>query len=301
MPVFISYSHSDKDFVDKFAVNLMKANIHVWVDRWEINVGDSLLNNIQEAIQDASALLVVLSKSSVESEWCKKELNAGLIRELEERRVIVLPILLEDCLIPVFLKDKMYADFRTNFDEGLQAVTQAVAKVTSSVQNRIDTSKYFTDWAQDWGYKDDLLNLRLTLVEQALGKPFSVLIVINILANKQSTKRYNMYKECGLEHMGRFLITEILSDTISKEDLQIVLTDQFPAILNRTILDSKTSMKYDVEIESRRLGQDTGFDLFVDIKSQILELTQQIRKTIRPLTKDETLLMVKIINTPIDG
>jgi TIR domain len=73
VPVFISYAHSDKDFVDNLAGQLVMRNAHVWVDRWELNVGDSILNNVQTAIQDASALIVVLSKASVQSEWCKKE------------------------------------------------------------------------------------------------------------------------------------------------------------------------------------------------------------------------------------
>jgi TIR domain len=67
---------------------------------------------------------VVLSKASTESEWCKKELSAGLLRELEERRVVVLPILIEDCEIPIFLRGKLYADFRTNFDAGIGTILE---------------------------------------------------------------------------------------------------------------------------------------------------------------------------------
>ena len=72
MPIFISYSHADKAFVDELALNLIKHDAHVWVDTWELNVGDSILNRVQEAIQSSSALLIVLSKASVASEWCKK-------------------------------------------------------------------------------------------------------------------------------------------------------------------------------------------------------------------------------------
>jgi hypothetical protein len=102
MPVFISHSHQDKDFVDKLAAQLVLHKTYVWLDRWEIKVGDSLLGKVQEGIKSASALLIVLSKASVASEWCKKELNAGLMRELDEKRVVILPLLLEGCDIPVF-------------------------------------------------------------------------------------------------------------------------------------------------------------------------------------------------------
>ena len=72
MPVFISYSQADKLIVNKLAAHLVKQNASVWVDFWELSVGDSILNKVQEAIQKSSALLVILSKTSVESEWCTK-------------------------------------------------------------------------------------------------------------------------------------------------------------------------------------------------------------------------------------
>lgn len=43
MPIFISYSHADKAFVDKLATSLVEHDAHVWVDTWELNVGDSIL------------------------------------------------------------------------------------------------------------------------------------------------------------------------------------------------------------------------------------------------------------------
>jgi hypothetical protein len=85
MPIFISYSRADSDFATKLALQLIKHKATVWIDQWELHVGDSLVQRIQDAIQGTSGLLVILSKASVESEWCRKELSSGLIRELEEK------------------------------------------------------------------------------------------------------------------------------------------------------------------------------------------------------------------------
>lgn len=147
MPIFICHSHQDKEFVDRLAVQLTRQKARVWLDRWELKVGDSIVEKIQSAIKAASALIVVLSKASVASQWCQKELNAGLIRELEERRVVVLPLLLEDCEIPMFLRDKKYADFRSNFDEGLRDTLIAIASVTSDTQGRIERPEFHIDWS----------------------------------------------------------------------------------------------------------------------------------------------------------
>src|SRR5260221_10557247 len=103
MPVFISYSHTDADFAQRLALQLVKARAQVWIDRWELNVGDSLIRKIEEAVSGASALVVLLSKASVASEWCRKEMTAGLVRELEEKRVEVMPVLIKDCVIHLFL------------------------------------------------------------------------------------------------------------------------------------------------------------------------------------------------------
>jgi len=40
LPVFISYSHSDKTFVDELARRLVQARTAIWLDRSELTVGD---------------------------------------------------------------------------------------------------------------------------------------------------------------------------------------------------------------------------------------------------------------------
>ena len=86
MPIFLSYSHKDRAFVDMFAVNLVKARHNVWMDRWELNIGDSLTQKIEENLTASSAILIIMSQHSVASDWCKREITAGLVRELEEKR-----------------------------------------------------------------------------------------------------------------------------------------------------------------------------------------------------------------------
>ena len=78
MAIFISYNHQDNHFVDVLAANLVRAKHNVWMDRWELNVGDSLTTKIEENLTQSSAVIVILSKNSVESSWCKRELTAGL-------------------------------------------------------------------------------------------------------------------------------------------------------------------------------------------------------------------------------
>ena len=118
--LFISHSGKDKNFVERLAQDLKRKGVKVWVDFWEIKVGDSIVAKIEEAIQRNDYLAVVLTPSSVKSNWVQKELAAGLVTELEEKSVVVLPLLAKKCKIPSLLKDKKYADFVTNYHKGLQ-------------------------------------------------------------------------------------------------------------------------------------------------------------------------------------
>jgi TIR domain len=198
MPVFISYSHANAEFAEKLAFQLVNARAQVWIDRWELNVGDSLLRRIEEAVTGASALVVVLSQSSVSSEWCRKELTAGLVRELEEKRVVVMPVLLENCDVPLFLRDKKYADFRTDFDSGLSDLLKGVSRVTNDTRSHIETPDWHTDWAIDWGLEDGRAFYTLTFVEQAVAKPYSCLVVLRIRGNDHATARYQVYHREGM-------------------------------------------------------------------------------------------------------
>lgn len=189
MTIFISYSHTDKEKVDLLAAHMVKKNASVWVDTWELNVGDSIIQRVQEAITESDALLVALSKASVASEWCKKELNSGLMRELDEKRVVVLPVLLEDCEIPLFLREKMYADLRDNFDAGIHAIMNAVAKVSNPNQNRFSDDDGFLDWAVDWGEEDGQFHIRLTIVNSVNALRMSFLTEIVVLCNDVITRR----------------------------------------------------------------------------------------------------------------
>jgi hypothetical protein len=118
--IFLSHSTNDALFVDRLASDLERLSIGVWYDKWELRVGDSLLDKIAAGIEENDYLVVVLTPASVASDWVRLELKAALMRELSEKRVVVLPVLLADCVLPTFLRDKKYADFRADYEHGFQ-------------------------------------------------------------------------------------------------------------------------------------------------------------------------------------
>lgn len=125
--VFLSYSSPDRRFAERLAGDLVGYGLRVWWDRWEMQVGDSLILKIQEGIQASSWLAVVLSSSSVASNWVKRELASALADEISTDRVRVLPLLVAECDIPPFLRDKLYADFRASYEAGLELLLRRLA------------------------------------------------------------------------------------------------------------------------------------------------------------------------------
>jgi TIR domain len=117
--VFISYSSKDSAFVDKLYADLKRRKIRPWVDRWEIGIGESIRSRVEQGIIENDFLILVLSKYSTKSTWVMEEYDAAFNLAMKKQSVVVLPILLEDCDIPLFLQGKKYADFRSNYNEGL--------------------------------------------------------------------------------------------------------------------------------------------------------------------------------------
>ncbi|AYM62020.1 toll/interleukin-1 receptor domain-containing protein [Agrobacterium fabrum] len=111
--IFLSHSHADKPFARKLAADLRSHGHSVWIDEAEINIGDSLIEKIREGLDKVDYVCAVLSKSSVGSAWVQRELDLASNREIDEKRVVVLPVLIEDVQLPGFLKGKFYGDCRT--------------------------------------------------------------------------------------------------------------------------------------------------------------------------------------------
>lgn len=138
--IFLCHNSQDKYFVRKLKEDFKKDGINVWFDEDEMKVGDSLIEKISEGISRMEYLGAILSKNSVESVWVKKEIAIAMTEEIKGQRVKVLPILFEDCNIPPFLRDKIYADFRGVYIKGYKALLRVLAP-EKDVLPEIDTSE----------------------------------------------------------------------------------------------------------------------------------------------------------------
>lgn len=300
MPIFISYSRSDAEFVDKLAAQLVLNRTYVWIDRWELAVGDSLTRRIEESIQQASALIVVLSKASVESEWCRRELTAGLVRELEEKRVLVLPALLEDCDVPLFLRDKVYADFRSDLNMGLEYVLKGVAKFTSDTLGRGKTGEYpqyHHDWGIAWGERDGFVHLEIIAATHSPRFPYAVLTTISLTGNAFATRRFHHFTSKGFDWFARKMVIGLANESPDPESLKILIDDSLPKERKFTVTDSKSKQVYEMVVSCHRLGEDTGMDVLYDVKPILQMCSDQIEGAKRNPPEEEIAQLMALIRS----
>ncbi len=110
--LFLSHTGDDKPFVRQLRDDLLAHGVpRVWLDEAEIEIGDSLIEKIDEGMKLSRYIAVVLSTKSIKAPWVKKELDVAMNREIAGGEVVVLPLLYEKCELPEFLKGKLYADF----------------------------------------------------------------------------------------------------------------------------------------------------------------------------------------------
>jgi hypothetical protein len=126
--VFISYNHNDKAIGTKIALDLQSKEIEVYMDHWEMGVGDSILEKIEEGIDNSSFLIVLLSSNSVESEWVRTELQYAFNKEQQMDRKFIIPIVLDDCNLPDSVAGRKYINIINNSDykEGIQYILNAI-------------------------------------------------------------------------------------------------------------------------------------------------------------------------------
>lgn len=129
--VFVSHSSSQL----KQALALSKRLIGskrftVWIDRTELNRGDSLTGKISEGIASAEVGVIVLSRGYLGSRWCVAEMEALVHREIDEGTVAVIPMLVERVEMPALLRNRLAIDISRGVrDVEMQQLRDAIQAI----------------------------------------------------------------------------------------------------------------------------------------------------------------------------
>lgn len=123
---FVSHRGSDALLAEKLAAELKGAGIDVWLDSWEINLGDSIVERMQHGLSGSSYLVLCYSADGVTAPWIGREWMSALARQLDGHDIKILPVRLSGGQPPEILADIKYADLVDNWDLGVAQLLRAL-------------------------------------------------------------------------------------------------------------------------------------------------------------------------------
>ncbi len=139
---FISYSHKDEEFAQKLYDDLQNAGIRCWFAPEEMKGGKKLFDQISDAIRVQDKLLLVLSESSLQSEWVETEIRKCRKEELKTSQQKLFPITLVDFNV---IKEWECFDADTGKDLGVELREYFIPD--------------FSNWTNENEYKNSLQRL----------------------------------------------------------------------------------------------------------------------------------------------
>ncbi|HEV2860402.1 MAG TPA: TIR domain-containing protein [Pyrinomonadaceae bacterium] len=125
LKVFISYKWEDdahNEWVKKFATDLRAAGIDAKLDRWEVRLGDSFTDYMTSKINEADAVLFIMTTRSIaaveapkgEGGAVKFEMQMATSKRIAGEKMRLIGIFREGTATPAHLRDHRYADFRND-------------------------------------------------------------------------------------------------------------------------------------------------------------------------------------------
>ena len=118
---FFSYSREDSEFALRLAEDLKAAGAVVWIDQLDIEPGQEWDNAIEDAVTQCPRMLLILTAASVKSKKVRNEIAFAL----DEEKTII-PVLYQDCMVPLQLRRIQHIDFRTDYARGLKALLKTL-------------------------------------------------------------------------------------------------------------------------------------------------------------------------------
>lgn len=168
--VFISYSYRDRVVAHRIAEALSTRGVPVWIDEWEIKIGESVVQKIDEGLKKSSHVLALLSEHSIASHWVQKELRLAYSAEIKGAQSIIIPVLvgkLSPSQMPTFLQGIRWIDLSTDYKSGIEDLIKFLStsvseeKPTVSPSDILEVSDFSKEVAKEVMNVLNIQNIRL--------------------------------------------------------------------------------------------------------------------------------------------
>jgi hypothetical protein len=279
MKVFISFSSQDKEFALRLSESLKFHGVDAWCYLWEMKVGDSLIDKINEGLKASDYLIVILSKNSLDSHWVKKELNAGFMLEARGNFKII-PALIEDCgeRMPPLLQEKIYADFRRDFSIGFKEIRRALG-----VAGMVDQTVYQNEKGEEQKFPNN------KLIE--IDKMRAIKRDDKLYVDLPEQSGYSEITNEGVLHKNKYFEVEWDSLTQKARKFELKDINQYKIILpdEKDILEKTVTQVGDIVIEKYKCKFGAEFELQKDIGGKLIGFSQNENCRLQGNVKNKTI------------
>lgn len=90
--VFISHRGSDVAEAERLAQEVRARGHTVWLDEWELEIGKSIVAEMNKGLSDATYVVVCFSDTGVTAPWMSREWMSALARQLNGEGIKLLPV-----------------------------------------------------------------------------------------------------------------------------------------------------------------------------------------------------------------
>ena len=121
--LFLSHSSIDKPFVRELRKSLYSI-CETFFDETDICYGQSITTRLNEELSISDALILILSKNSIESEWVQKEWASML-----HMKKTIIVVRIDDVIVPPLLADIKYIDCGDNIQMACDEISVALGNI----------------------------------------------------------------------------------------------------------------------------------------------------------------------------
>lgn len=111
--VFVSYSHVDKEYLERLQVHLKPFEKNGLIDLWidtKIKVGEKWKEKIENALEKSAIAILLISADFLASDFIIDNELPPLLKSAEEKGKIIVPVIVKPCR---FTKDKNLSIFQS--------------------------------------------------------------------------------------------------------------------------------------------------------------------------------------------
>jgi hypothetical protein len=154
--IFLSHAVADADKAQEIAQRIKSAGMEVREDKWDAGAAAPAFSQPSFGLTANDVVLVLVSENSLQNSWVQVELGKlSTSKEYRDRKIRVVPVLLEGSEVPTSLRQYQHFDLTQDFDSRLNDLVEQLRMAPLVDLSRLDEAAFerlVADLLDDLGF-----------------------------------------------------------------------------------------------------------------------------------------------------